>query len=209
MGRVPVNASHFAYSSRVALRRIGRTGAAGCVLLGGAAVFYFSTLRPAQEDLAALQDRLERMEARGRADVAVRSSVEPSRMDQFMEFFPPLDTAPRWLKQLYSIAEREKLELLTGTYRVSEDPALPLARYTISLPVRGSYTQIRRFIAATLTEVQIASLEGVVLKRDKVSDSTVEASVILTLHLQAAPRTGRSDPRDQVARSDVLSTVSP
>jgi hypothetical protein len=204
-----MNASHFAYSLRVALHRVGRTGAAGCVLLGGAAVFYFSTLRPAQEDLTALQGRLERLEARGRADVAVRSSVEPSRMDRFMEFFPPLDTAPRWLKQVYSIAEREKLELLRGTYRVSEDPALPLARYTISLPVRGTYTQIRRFIAATLTEVQIASLEGVVLKRDKVSDSTVEASVILTLHLQAASRAGRSDPREQVAHSEALSAGSP
>jgi len=197
-----VNGSHVLYSLHVAAHRLGWLGGSGLALLAAAAVFYFSTLRPAQEDLAVLQGRLDRIESRDRGDAARRSSAEPSRMEQFMEFFPPLDTAPRWLKSVYSIAERERLELLKGTYRVSEDPALMLAHYTISLPVRGSYLQVRRFIAAALNEVPIASLEGVVFQRDKVSDGAVEANVTLTLHLRAAPRAARPGPQEQIARTD-------
>jgi len=209
MGGDAVNGSHVLYSLHVAAHRLGWLGGSGLALLVAAAVFYFSTVRPAQEEFAVLQGRLDRIESRGRADAGLRSSAGPSRMEQFLEFFPPLDTAPRWLKTVYSIAERERLELLKGTYRVSEDPALMLAHYTISLPVRGSYPQIRRFIAATLNEVPIASLEGVVFQRDKVSEGVVEASVTLTLHLQAAPRAGQPGAQAQIARSDALAPRNP
>jgi len=201
MGRGAVSASYFAYRLRVAAHRLGWVGGLGLALLVAAALFYFSTVRPAQGNLAALQDRFDRVESRGRA-AGLRTPVEPSRMEQFLEFFPPLETAPRWLKTVYSIADRERLELLKGTYRVSEDPVLMLAHYTISLPVRGSYPQIRRFIAAALNEVPIASLEGVVFQRDKVSEGAVEANVTFTLHLRAAPRASRPGSQQQVARSD-------
>jgi len=75
--------------------------------------------------------------------------------------------------------------------------------------VRGSYPQIRRFIAAALNEVPIASLEGVVFQRDKVSEGVVEANVTLTLHLQAAPRAGRPGAQAQIARSDALAPRNP
>jgi len=203
-----VNGSHLLYSLHVAAHRLGWLGGSGLALLAAAAVFYFSTVRPAQEEFAGLQGRLDRVESRGRAHAGLRSPAGP-RMEQFLEFFPPLDTAPRWLKSVYSIAERERLELLKGTYRVSEDPALMLAHYTISLPVRGSYPQIRRFIAAALNEVPIASLQGVVFQRDKVSEGVVEANVTFTLHLQAAPRAGRPGAQAQIARSDALAPRNP
>src|SRR5262249_35683998 len=148
---------------------VGGLGGSGIALLAAAVAFHVFTVIPAQEHLAALQSRAERADSRAAAQAALRSSLRPSGIRQFVEFFPPLDTAPRWLKSVYAIAERENLELLKGTYRVSEDPALEMVRYTVSLPVKGRYPQIRRFIAAALNEVPIASLEGVVLQRDKVS----------------------------------------
>jgi len=201
-----VNFSHLGYRLRAAVHHLGRVGAFGVALLFGTAVFYFSALRPAQEEFAAMQRRLERAE---RLAPNPRGSATSSTMEQFVEFFPSLDSTPRWLRSVYSIAERERLELLKGTYRVSEDPALMLAHYTISLPVRGSYPQIRRFIAAALNEVPIASLEGVVFQRDKVSEGVVEANVTLTLHLQAAPRAGRPGAQAQIARSDALAPRNP
>jgi hypothetical protein len=199
MGGHAVNFSYLGYRLRAAAHRLGRAGGFGLALLFGAAVFYFSAVRPAQEDFGAMQRRFARAE---RLAPNPRASATSSPMEQFIEFFPPLDSAPRWLKSVYSIAEREKLELLQGTYRVSEDPALMIARYRISLPVRGSYLQIRRFIAGTLDQVPIASLEGVVFQREKVSDGAVEANVTFTLHLRAATRAVRPGQSAQVARSD-------
>ena len=188
------------YSLRAALYRLGRVGGFGLALLGGAAIFYLSAVRPAQEDLTALQRRLDRLEHRDSTDRAGRPSGAISRMDEFMDFFPPLDSAPRWLKMVYSIAEREKLELLQGTYRLSEDPSLMLSHYRISLPVRGAYPQIRRFIARVLDEVPFASLEGVTFQRENVSDGAVEANVTLTLHLKTSPKALRPGQAAQIAR---------
>ena len=194
-----MNFSHLGYRLRAAVHHLGRVGAFGVALLFGTAVFYFSALRPAQEEFAAMQRRLERAE---RLAPNPRGSATSSTMEQFVEFFPSLDSTPRWLRSVYSIAEREKLELLQGTYRLSEDPALMIARYRISLPVRGSYLQIRRFIAGTLNEVPIASLEGVVFQREKVSDGAVEASVTFTLHLRSASGAVRPGQPAKIARSD-------
>lgn len=194
-----MNFSYPGYRLRAAVHHLGRVGGLGLAFLFGAAVFYFSALRPAQEDFAAIERRLERAE---RLAPDRRGSATSSPMEQFIGFFPPLDSAPRWLRSVYSIAEREKLELLQGTYRVSEDPALMIVRYRVSLPVRGSYLQIRRFIGGTLDEVPIASLEGVVFQREKVSDGAIEASVTFTLHLRGSPRAVRPGQPAQVARSD-------
>lgn len=175
------------YALRAALYRLGRVGGLGLALLGGAALFFFSAVRPAQQDLAALQRRIERIEHRDSTGRATPPSGAISRMDEFMDFFPYVDSAPRWLKAVYSIAERERLELLQGTYRLSEDPALMLSHYRISLPVRGGYPQIRRFIAGVLDEVPFASLETITFQRENASNGAVEANVTLTLHLKAAP----------------------
>lgn len=186
------------YRLRAALHRLGRVGVLGLALLAGAAMFYFSTVRPAQNGLATLQDRLERVAHRDAPGRALRPSSAISRMNEFMDFFPPLESAPRWLNRVYAIARREKLELPQGAYKLSEDPALLLSHYHVSFPVRGDYLQIRRFIAQVLDEVPFASLESVTFQRQRVSDSAVEANVSLTLHLRAAPKSMRME-RAEVA----------
>lgn len=201
--------AHLGYLLRVAVERLGRVGGLGLALLGGAAVLHFSTVRPAQEDLAALQRRLERLEQRDPAGRAAPRAGAVSRMDEFMDFFPHLDSAPRWLKTVYAIAEREKLELRQGTYRLSEDPALRLSYYHVSFPVRGGYPQIRRFIARVLDEVPFASLETVVFQRENARDSAVEANLTFNLHLKAAPKAMPAGRTPQLARVVSAAGVEP
>lgn len=188
------------YAARVALDRLGRVGGLGLALLGGAAFLYFLSVRPAQENFAELQRRLERLEQRGQAGETDPGLGAVSRMEEFMDFFPDLDSAPRWLKKMYSIAENEGLELLQGSYRLSEDAALMLSRYHVSLPVRGTYPQIRRFIAGVLDEVPFASLETVAFQRENAANGTVEANLTLTLHLKAPPKAVPPEQAAQIAR---------
>lgn len=200
MGRGTVKTAYLGYFVNAGLERLGRSGGLGVALLTGTAAFYFSALQPAQEDLEVLQRRLERAERFQPAASAPRPANAASQMEQFMQFFPPLESAPKWLAAVYSVAERERLELLQGTYKLSEDPALALAHYRVALPVRGSYTQIRRFVAGVLDAVPVASLEGIAFQREKVSEGRVEAKVTLALHLQVAPHATRRATSAQIAR---------
>lgn len=176
--------SELDYVLRSAVHRLGRAGGLGLALAAGAAAFYLSAVRPAQDELAALVLRASQVEKRGPA--AVAAPVAPSdEMDRFIGFFPGFESTPGWLRTVYAVAEREKLELLQGTYKLSDDPVLGLAYYRILLPVRGHYPRIRRFVAGVLDEVPALALEGIVFQREKVADGAVEAKISLTLHLQA------------------------
>ena len=172
------------YALRVAVHRLGRVGGFGLALAAGAAVFHFSAVRPAQRELAALE--LRAGEAQKRARPAAPAVVAADDIDRFIGFFPPFESTPRWLRALYAVAEREKLELLQGSYKLSEDPLLGLAYYRILLPVRGGYPQIRGFVAGALDEIPALALESIVLQREKVGDSAIDAKISFTLHLQGA-----------------------
>lgn len=180
----------FQYRLRAAVHELGRAGGLGLALLAGALGFYLSTVRPAQEEAAALQWRRAEAMKRGerQSGPGAPVPVTTAQIDRFMGFFPGLESTPDWLRTVYAVAEREQLELLQGTYRLSDDRALGLAQYRISLPVRGSYPQIRRFIAGVLDEIPALSLEEVTFQREKIADGAVEAKIGLALHLRSTPR---------------------
>jgi hypothetical protein len=172
------------YAVRAAVHTLGRVGGLGLALAAGAAVFYFSAVRPAQEELATLERRAAEVGQRGPAAPAGATSDE---IERFIGFFPAFESTPRWLRTIYAVAEREQLELAQGSYKFSEDQVLGLAYYRIQLPIRGGYPQIRRFVAGVLDEVPALALEAIALQREKVGDSVVDARLTLTLHLQSTP----------------------
>jgi hypothetical protein len=172
------------YALRAAVHRLGRVGGLGLALLAGTAVFHFSAVRPVQDELATLERRAADAGKRGPAAPAAATSDE---IERFIGFFPEFESTPRWLRTIYAVADREKLELAHGSYKLSEDQVLGLAYYRILLPIRGGYPQIRRFVAGVLDEVPALALEGIVLQREKVGDSMIDARLTLTLHLQSAP----------------------
>jgi hypothetical protein len=177
------------HALRSGVHELGRVGGLGLALLAGAAAFHFSAVQPAQEAAAELQWRRTQLAKRADNPAPASAAAAPgaAQIDRFMGFFPSLDSTPDWLRTLYAVAERERLELLQGSYRLSEDRVLNLAQYRITLPVRGSYPQIRRFIGGALDEIPALSLENVVFQREKIGDGAVEAKIGLTLHLRSAP----------------------
>lgn len=174
------------YALRAGVHELGRVGGLGVALLVGALGFYLAAVRPAQDEAAALQWRRAQIEKHGRPSAP--AVVTTTQIERFMAFFPELESAPGWLRTVYAVAEREQLELLQGSYRLSDDRVLGLAQYRISLPVRGGYPQIRRFIAGVLDEIPALALEDVTFQREKIGDGAVEAKIGLTLHLRSAPR---------------------
>ena len=61
-----------------------------------------------------------------------------------------------------------------------------LAFYRITLPLRGTYPQIRQFVGSTLKSMPVASLEGLRFERKKVGDTRLEAQIRLTVYFRPA-----------------------
>lgn len=187
MKPMPAVLDNASWRLRALVERLGPVGGLGFALLFGCAVFFFAAVVPVEDELASLQE--QRM-AEDLAKRGGRRAVDSaSQLNEFMAFFPSADTTSQWLGHVYAAAEKEGIQLAQGTYKV-RDSGAGLMAYQVTLPVRGAYPQIRRFIGQVLSDVPAASLESIAFQRERSADGAVDAKVVFTLHLrETADRT--------------------
>lgn len=164
------------------LRLIGPAGVVGLGVLFFCVPFYFTAVRPVERELAAQRASADRTLPRGPAQqVALGGQTEELR--RFYALFPPVESLSDELERLYGLARASGLDLLQGEYR-AERQRSGLVSYRITLPVRGNYSQLRRFVGAVLKDMPIASIDTLKFERKKSADSLLEAQVRLTLYLR-------------------------
>jgi hypothetical protein len=56
-------------------------------------------------------------------------------------------------------------------------------RYQVTLPVRGTYPQIRKFVDGALAQVPALSLDGIQFERRNIGDATVDAKIKFVVYL--------------------------
>lgn len=166
------------------LRRAGWPALIGASLLAAAAAFHLTVLVPERERLTELRAQALSLKERARAQRPLGEGAPEdqwAQLERFLRHFPSVDTAPEWLPKLHAAAEREGLQIASAEYRLGEEPSLKLARYQITLPVKGGYGQIRRFVAAALTDIPALSLDHIGLQRQRVGDTGLEAQIRFTM----------------------------
>jgi len=164
------------------LGRLGALGVLGIGVLLFCLPFYFSALRPAEQELAAQRDAAERLRSRG----PFRAVTVDERADDLLRFYallPPLAQLPEELARVYALAQAAQLDLRQGEYRLDKRAAGPIA-YRIILPIRGSYAQMRGFVDAVLREMPLASVDALRFERERAADAGLNAQVHLTLHFR-------------------------
>lgn len=172
---------------REEIERLGWPGVVGLGLLAFATMIAVSALLPLRDEVARLRDAAEAL--RRSVGGGERAASRPAVQDQlatFYAFFPPPDSSPDWLGRIHKIAQAKGVQLQSGEYRVERAASPRLRRYQMTLPVQGTYAQIRGFVGEVLEQVPAAVLEEVSLKRESVESQRVEARVRLTLYLGSA-----------------------
>jgi Tfp pilus assembly protein PilO len=174
---------------RSALERLGRAGVIGLALAIFALAFYFSAVTPAERELADLRAEAERLQQRLQTGDLAAGGAKGTPAEQlatFYAFFPRAQSSPDWLGKIHAAARAKGLVLRSGEYKLERSVDPRLARYQITLPVVGSYAQIRGFVGQVLADVPAAALEEITLRRESVATPTLEARIRLTLYLGSA-----------------------
>ena len=162
------------------LSEIGAAGVIGLGLLLFCVAFYVSAMIPAERELELRRETLQQRRDGGSRRIAA-SSTDP--MSEFYSFFPLETALADELEKVYQLATRQNLELRQGEYRLTR-PGEKLAEYRITLPLKGSYRQIRGLIGTTLNELPYVALESVRFERQKVDDPAIDAQLRLVLYLR-------------------------
>jgi len=88
------------------------------------------------------------------------------------------------MSRVYQAAVEQKLALDQGEYHLERDKYSKLQRYEIELPLKGTYPQLRHFLAKALADVPILALDGVSFNRQKIDDAALDARVKMTLYMR-------------------------
>lgn len=175
--------------SRHSPRLGGKLGTAGWLSLAVMAIsalFQVAVVEPLAQRSTRLDAELERI-ARNAVSPDIKhvtASSPPAQLRAFYRFFDQRESLDYWLAKLYGTALASGLELRAADYYLAQS-AHRLERYQVSLPVVGSYAQIRGFIEAALAEIPVLSLDQASFTRKAVGEARVEAQLIVTLHLPA------------------------
>jgi len=150
---------------------------ASLAVLAGSVAFLFQFVKP-------LEERAQRLERDVQPTALKRVALDTpaARLEAFHTRLDRAETKDEWLAKLYAAARASGLELRAAQYRLAESRQR-IERYEISLPVSGSYSQIRRFLESALADIPVMSLDRASFRRKAITDGRVEAEIVVTLHL--------------------------
>jgi hypothetical protein len=162
------------------LRRLGAPGVLGIGVLLACAGFYATALAPVEKEAVAQRVALERLRART-PHQPVSSGGRADELRRFYNLFPPAGALTDEMERLDRLARSSGVELSQGEYRL-ERRAAGLWAYRATLPVRGSYPELRNFLAAVMKQMPTASIDALRFERKKAAETQLEAQVRVTLY---------------------------
>jgi Tfp pilus assembly protein PilO len=167
--------------------RLGKTGIVGVSLLICSTIVFFASNLPLRD---ALSEKAAQLEAARDLASDKRSGLvaeTPRQQAQnFVERLPSPSDIPEIMASVVAIAATAGIELDRGSYDlVSADPDA-ISRYQMSLPVTGSYPEVRKFIEDVLAAEPAISLEKMRIERDAVTDQVIAADLMFAILLGGA-----------------------
>jgi hypothetical protein len=165
-----------------AVEQLGLAGVIGVGLLLFAAMYALNATMPAIDRVATLERELASASGSG-AEPAQRAGGIDGELASFYGFFQPANSVSEVLAQVSAAAARSGVAFESAEYRLVRDAGVRLARYELTLPLRGTYAQVRSFVGTLLDELPQAALEDVAVKRDSVSSPGLEARLRLSIYM--------------------------
>jgi hypothetical protein len=158
--------------------QLGAMGTAAIVLFIGAALFMALVLQPLKDKNRALAARAETV-----GDARPSAGGANDKLAAVYQYLAKPEATTDWLAKLYAIGRATGVELQSANYKTQSAPAGRLERYEITIPLTGSYTQMREFLKRALAEIPVLSLDQVTLKRENRREGMLRAELRLTLHM--------------------------
>jgi Tfp pilus assembly protein PilO len=163
---------------------LGVPGACGLLAAIASIVVYGVLVQQRQAELETLKASVPAPSS----TAAAPQATPAQRAAAFQAQFPQADTLTDWLERMEAASARTGVVVERTDYRVSSEAPAGLARYQIALPVKGSYAQVRAFIAALLDAAPTLAVTDVDLKRDSIAANTLDARLNVSVYLRGQQR---------------------
>ncbi|MEK7772128.1 MAG: hypothetical protein AAB703_04660 [Pseudomonadota bacterium] len=164
-------------------------GKIGLGLWVATSIYFFSVVLPQETVLRKLKERAETLQTQvsskqtsGDAETSKKMSGDQA-LQAFYDFFPRIDSSPFWVRELVRLAKKQGVDLSSSEYRLVNENDERLARYEMVLPAKGTYPQIRAFMADALEAVPAMAISAIAIKRENVTSEKLEVRLEINLYL--------------------------
>lgn len=164
--------------------RLGSQGMAAILLALAAVSLYPLSIAPSLDAIAATRQRLS-VPRPLRPPIVV--PLPSDGIERLRSALADERQFPDRLDRLVGYAGEYSLSLNDGAYSVAREARGRIVRYEVTLPLHGSYPQVRRFLSAVLSRELAVALLDVQFRRAKVSDPALDATVKLAYFMRPAP----------------------
>lgn len=166
---------------------LGTAGLVGLVLLALALALHVGRVVPLERELVSLQAEVGSLQSRLRSGKGIATRTDENSAEQlatFYAYFPPSAAAPEILGKIHAAAAANGIVLRSGEYKLERNSDQRLARYLVTLPIVGSYAQVRRFVSAVLADVPAASIDEIQMRRESIAATALETRVRISIYLR-------------------------
>ena len=150
--------------------------------LFGCGAYYMWQVRPLEEQVAQVMQQASVLSC---LPVSRKLDGDDPAMQlaAFYDAFPRASDLPDAMQTLYDAAQAEGLVLERSDYRLVRERGERYVRYEISLPVKTTYPQLRRFLAKAFAALPTLAVDEVQFTRAQIADALVECRLSLSLYL--------------------------
>lgn len=162
-------------------------GLLGLGLIAAYLVFYLAVIVPTKATLVTTRQSAQTLQHKVQSGTLAteQQQLPEAQLARLYRALPAEHSLPEWLKRLFTLAEKQKIELDEGEYAAVRSKQGRLIRYQVTLPVVAEYPQIREYLAALRAEMPFLALEHVEFRREKIGEAEVEAKIKLVLFFVA------------------------
>lgn len=158
-------------------------------------VITFSTkMADMQQQTSALEADIANKQISSSETTAVVAPVvqqdSSQTLNEFYQTFPTALSIPDTLSQLNALAAKQQLLLNSGDYKLNKVPAKNntggkvLTQYEMVLPVEGSYSRVRMFIASILSSLPSVAIADIQIERESTLSPSVDARLVLIFYVR-------------------------
>lgn len=150
-------------------------------LLLVAAALTHVLLLPAREAAIDAAERklvsLERTTRRAAIEKQGENNSPEDTRQRLLDRFPMQDGLNAELGGLIELATKEGLQVPSGDYRLMPGKDGLFDRYVLNLPTKGSYQNVRHYVAAARKAYPDLAVEDISLRRESIGSPEVEAQI--------------------------------
>jgi hypothetical protein len=162
---------------------LGTSGIVGGLILVACVMFYMLIVRPLESRVTQAQEHGSLLHGISTGKRS-RTVGDPTyELQTYYQYFARDKRITEWLAKVYSVGESNGVAVRQAEYVNDDDSRGPIGQIRITLPLSGSYPQLRRFITQLLADAPVLSLDQLNLQRRKIGETVLDAELQLTLYI--------------------------